>query len=400
MVLLRAGVSCENETMRYLFLIVSLLAWAGHCPGQALPIYSKDGKIVVQAPMAQRNYRSPVLVFTDRVRESLARSTGLTFSPKNGLLEIAIGSQTNRDTSVKSRRFRDPASGALKERIELPDPEGADLDRFRAAICAALLNLWVADHDRDPATPPATLPPWLGEGFARHTFRENRQQNLDRTLRLWSNACLPPAAGLWAADSTAAIREPAVAATLCGFLTKRDAESFHLKSLLLRVAAGEAWTPALLAKTLAGTDDLTAFDQWMDRLMLASVRTVVAPGMTTAGIARRFRSSLLLYPPVSVIVNDSFPEEMSFQQLALRANDPVYRSLALRHVQTVRLAAMGRDGTLLAVADAYEAFLMAIVKGAKPGVISRLLLTAEAKRTEMEQALAQGGPLRVPVAAR
>ena len=55
---------------------------------------------------------------------------------------------------------------------------------------------------------------------------------------------------------------------------------------------------------------------------------------------------------------------------------------------------------LPATVDAYEAFLMAVVKGAKPGVISRLLLTAEAKRAEMEQALAQGGPLRVPAAAR
>ncbi|MBP5319923.1 MAG: hypothetical protein J6334_02960 [Kiritimatiellae bacterium] len=390
---------------RPLFLIILLAVSAGRGFGQALPLYSRDGKIVVQSAMAQRNYRAPVLVFTDQVRQGLARTTGLTFSPQNGLLEVAIGSQTNRETAVRTRRYRDAVSGALKERIELPDPEGADLDRFRAAICDALLNLWMADHDPDPATPPATLPGWLAVGLARYANRENRQKYLDRTLRLWSNACLPAAPLLWSADSPAALKEPSVAVTLSGWvLTQRHAETRDqtrspLEQLLRKVAAGTAWSPDLVARILTGSPDLTGFDRWVDRQMLAEARTVAVPGMTTAGIARRFRSSLLLYPPVSAIFNDSFPEEMSFQQLALRANDPFFRSLALRQVQIVRLAAVGRDGTLLAVANAYEAFLLAVAKGAKPGEISRLLLVAEAKRGEMEEALAQEGTLRVPPAA-
>ena len=80
--------------------------------GAAMPVYSKDGRIVVQAPAARAAYRFPVMIFADRVRQSLTRTTGLEFTANNGQLEIAVGSATNREQTVRAIHFRDAATAS------------------------------------------------------------------------------------------------------------------------------------------------------------------------------------------------------------------------------------------------------------------------------------------------
>ena len=365
--------------------------------GAAMPVYSKDGRIVVQAPAARAAYRFPVMIFADRVRQSLTRTTGLEFTANNGQLEIAVGSATNREQTVRAIHFRDAATGAVKERIELPDPEGADLAKLKEAVCESLLRIWVADAQIDaPSVPPGKLPAWLAAGLAHYSERESRQPDLDRTLLLWSHACLPPAAELLELDSAAASAEPAVAGALTGWLLDKKNGVSALERMLRAAAAGREWDVREIAAHLAGSPDPAAFDVWLDRKMDDARRTVIVPGLTTKGMVRRFRSSLLLFPAVSDIIDAPLFNGVSFQDALRHASDPVYREAALRQAGLVKLAAMGRDGTFLAVSKAYEAFLLAFAKGRKPGELVKLLLAADDALRAMEAQTADGAELRLP----
>lgn len=364
----------------------------------AAPVYSQDGRIVVHAPRFRAAYRPPVLLFCDRARQELARASGLAFEPENGILEVAIGSRPARDARVLTSRFRDRATGAVKERIELPDPENADLALFRLAVCKAFLRLWVADAAPGPERPPAPLPAWLGDGLCRYAARGHRQADLDRVLLLWSNASLPLAEALFSEGSEAARKEPAVAAVLAGWMLDRRRGSSLLERCLRRAAAGERWDPGQAALFFTGAADPAAFDLCIDRKLLAARRTVSAPGATTDGILRRFRSSLLLYAPGSDKLTDSFSRGTGFREAILHAQEPAFRAAALRQAGRMRVAAVGRDGTLMEIAKAYERFLLAFASGKKkPGELMRLLAAAEALRREAERRTARGEVLREPV---
>jgi hypothetical protein len=359
----------------------------------ASPIYSGDGRIVVHAPMAKSLYRSPVLVFADRTRQDLSRATHMKFEPENGLLDIIIGNKSDGDKSVLSSRQKDSATGAVRERIELPDAEHADLGRLRVAVCTAFLRLWIVDAAPDPAK-AADLPDWLLEGLVRYLNRETRQQDLDRALLLWSRACLPPAAQLVATDSEAAGKEPAVAAVLAGWLLEKKATGAPLESILRDAARGEKWSVASASRLLAGDDDPFAFDECLDRKFLADGRKVIVPGVTTDGAVTRFRATLLLYTPLSDTFTYTSSFGKSFREAMAGADDPACRAEAFEQAGRVRLAAVGRDGTLLAVSEAYERFLLALARGGKPSELAQLLADAEVRRAAMEQRTAKGEVLR------
>ncbi len=358
----------------------------------ATPVYSKDGTVVVYAPASKAGYRAPVLVFVDRTREELKRATRLKFGSQACPLEIAIGGKSAGDTRVLTARLRD-REGGVRERIELPDPEAADLAKFRRAICAALLRAWMVDAGGTEAS-MRELPAWLVDGLVRYMDHEPRQADADRMLLLWSHACLPAAVELFAADSLAATREPAVAAMLASwFLEKRPALN-AFEALLRGAATGTAWRPEGAGLLLAGTDDPAAFDAALDLWLLSEGRVVIKPGLTTCGIVRRFRAHLLLYPAEYGKTLDPSRTWRTFQEAVALADDPVIRRGAAAKALELRMAAFGRDGMLLAVSDAYAAFLNALARGEKQGELSRLLMEAEGMRKELERRTAQGAVLQ------
>ena len=258
------------------------------------PVYSSDGTVAVFAPGHKAGYRMPVLTFVTQFSAELQRVLRLKLGSQLAPLEVAIGGQSDGDTRVLTARLRD-ADGVVRERIELPDPETADLDRFRRAVCVALLRGWMAEAGGTEAT-MQDVPAWLFDGLLRYLDRERRQADVDRTLLLWSRACLPPAAALIEADSLAATREPAVAAVLASWLLERRDGVSHLERLLRAAATGTPWSVGQAARLLAGEDDPAAFDAHVDWRLLAESRVVARPGLTTEGIVRRFRAHLLLYP--------------------------------------------------------------------------------------------------------
>lgn len=361
----------------------------------AQPLYSRDNAVTVSAPVSKAGYRAPVLLFVTRTREELERSLRLKLGSALCPLEVRIGDKSDGDRRVLSGRFREE-DGRLRERIELPDPEAADLSLFRRAIFVAMLRGWMVDAGGKDGT-MRDLPVWLIDGALRCASREARQADADRMLLLWSRACLPPAAELFAFDSAACAREPAVAAVLAAWLLEKRPDGVPFEALLRAAATGGGWDRKQVARLACGAEEDGAFDERFDRWLLSEGRQVIQPGVTTRGVARRFRAQLLLYPWDFGKTLPVRPGGLTCQEAAARGDDPAVRAAARRAVSGVRMAALGRDGTLLAVSDAYARFLEALAKGAKQGELSRLLVAAEGLRRDLERQTALGDVLRRPV---
>jgi len=356
--------------------------------GQAAPFYASDGAIAVYAPLSKAAYRAPVLSFANSRRDELQRALRMKLGTPECPLEIVIGGRSDGDTRVLTARLRDPAGG-VRERIELPDPEAADLAKFRRAVGFALLRArMVAIGGAEESM--RDLPVWLIDGALRHIDRDGRQADIDRVLLLWSRACLPPALELFAADSKAAKAEPAVAAVLAGwFIEKREGVNVF-EELLRGAATGVVWSPATAARLLAGTEDMVEFDRQVDRRFLAEGRAVVTPGLTSAGIVRRFRSTLLLAPACFGKLQSDKRAWYSLAEAIRRADDPYLRRTATEQALKVKMAAVGRDGMLIAVADAYALFMERLAAGDTPERLERLLADAELMRGALERVTAKG----------
>ncbi|HOE60507.1 MAG TPA: hypothetical protein P5125_05725 [Kiritimatiellia bacterium] len=361
-------------------------------------ITSRDGSIVVRAPVAMGSYRAPVLVFVDRTRDELARATRLKLVTPSCPLEIVIGNRRDGDTRVLGSRVREPGGGVF-ERIELPDPEAADLGRFRRAISLALLRAWMVEAGGREGV-MRDVPLWLVDGVVRHTGRETRQQDIDRTLLLWSRACLPPAAALFAMESVAASREPAVAAVLASWLLERRPDGLPFEKLLCAAAEGQEWRPDAVARILTGTEDPLAFDAALDLWFTALGRTVVKPGLTSSGIVRRFRSRLLLYPAFYGTTWGYERPYLTFREAAMRSAEPEVQRRAAVQARLIEMAAVGRDGMLLAVSEAYASFLQGVCSGEAQGELLRRLMEAEGMRRELELRTARGMVLQRADAGR
>jgi hypothetical protein len=385
---------CADVGLRCAGGALALLAWSA-CAGSgsmAAPIFSKDGSVAVYAPVSKAGYRAPVLVFVDRTRESLQRAVRLKLGTQVCPLEVAVGGNNNGDTRVLTARLRD-ADGSVRERIELPDPEAADLGLFRRAVCVALLRAWMVEAGGTDAT-MRDLPVWLVDGVVRFMDRDTRQPDVDRALLLWSHACLPAAEELFAEDSLAATREPAVAAVFAGWFLDKRPEGSPFEALLRGAAKGTAWSPARAARLLAGAEGWAAFDEAADARFLEVSRQVIKPGLTTRGIVRRFRAHLLLYPGDCGKLIEPGKACLTLQELACTQATPELRQIARNQAAKVRMAAFGRDGMLLAVSEAYALFLEAFARGAKPGELSNLLMKSEQLRGELERKTANGGVLQ------
>ncbi len=363
-----------------------------HTTMPATPVYSKDGTVVVYASSSKAGYRMPVLSFVSQCQDELQRVVRLKLGSQACPLEIAIGGQNNGDTRVLTARLRD-SGGGLRERIELPDPEAADLMKFKRAICVALLRAWMVDAGGTEET-MRDLPGWLIDGIVRYLDRETRPADVDRTLLLWSRACLPPAKDLFEAESLAAMREPAVSAVLASWFLEKRPEMNPLEALLRGAATGTEWKPEVAALLLAGTNDPYTFDNYVDGRLMGEGRVVAKLGLTTIGIMRRFRSHLLLYPSYYGKMLSNNHSWCTFQEAVTRSGDPDVRQSAAVQLVHVKTAAAGRDGMLLAVSEAYGVFLDALARGAKEGELSRLLMEAEGMRRDLETRTARGAVLQ------
>lgn len=352
----------------------------------APPVYSGDGAVIVFSSQKHKNYRGPILIFVNRTRQLFQTGLNLKFGSAKCPLEVRIGEKSDGDTSVLTARIRD-VNGNLREKIELPDPEAADLNRFRRAIAVAFLRIWMVNDGGTDQT-MKDLPGWLINGMLRYLQGVHRQTDLDRVYQLWSNACLPPADALYGFESYAARREPAVASVLAGWFLEKRGHAF--KILLKNAAHGAEWNvekaAAILAQDFAGD-----FDRILDMRFYALGKRVIKPGVTTPGILCRFRSELLLFPSDYGMMLPHTDFYCSFREAIDLSDRKEIRQAALDRALKIRAAAAGRDGALLALSESYAGFLRALASGKKSrSELLSLLSQAEAQRVDLENSLAAG----------
>jgi len=380
--------------------------------------------------MAMEGYRAPILMFVQRVREEFLRAAGLKVSVQDFALEVLVGNQRDGDTRVLSARVR-LSNGNVCERIELPDPEAADLERLKRCVGMALYRSWLVSVGGGEAV-LERLPAWLAEGAVRRMDVETWPSDVDRVLLLWSRARLPTAQDLLAAENAAAAAEPALGAVLADYLMNRKvsantappaasdaagvrnaaaasdaagvrnaaaasdaagvrnaAAASVLDAFIRDTSKEQPWTVEQVATLVTGRSDLSALDMDLDLWFAALGRKVLVPGLTTEGMLRRFRANLLIYPADYGKFFDQRKPWMTFQELAA-STDAEMRKAVAAHVLKLQMAVVGRDSTLLALADAYSQFLRAVATGKKPKEVNVLLMNAEAQRKGLEEALKGG----------
>ena len=360
----------------------------------AAPIFSNDRLICVRSSQAMAGYRTPVLLFTDNCRSEFFRATALTFTTPPATLEILIGNKRDGDTQVLSSRLRLSEQDIL-ERIELPDPEAADLSLLRQAIWTALYRSWLVVSSGGGEKTLTKLPLWLVDGTVRKMDKKTWASDIDRVLSLWSQASLPPARILLATKNGAAT-EPALGSVLVAYLSeRRGTEGKRPLDLLLKTAAeGGEWSPEKIAAAITGTPDLDKLDEELDLWLLALSKKVVLPGMTSEGVLQRFRASLLIYPSDYGKVFNSTRPYITLQELLKTQDDPILKKAALGQARRIGLAVIGRDAALIGVAQRYIAFLEGYAAGKKETELTQLLTLAETEQQALEQAVKGGKTVR------
>lgn len=359
----------------------------------AAPVTSHDGTLVVGAATETADFRLPVLTFVGEFRAELMRATGLQFGSRKRPVIVSLG-RAHGEKGAALSRVRD-VHGRLRQQVEVPDPDQVDLDELRVVLARAFVRDWLVETGGEgPAAGGAEPPEWLLRGLARRQVRESRMLDFEQTYRLWSRGRLPLLVDLLGSDSVAA-REPAVASVLAGYVCEGGAAAERLRTLLTPLATGGVWRAASVLKLLEPSGDAVAGERAWDAWLLAGGRTVMVPGVTPPGALRRFCSQLRLYPAdVAAPVADGW-RGIGPEALMAVADQPWARLLAARKQHQVRVAAFGRDGTLLGIAEAYAAFFDCLATRGPSEQAAVLLQAAHIRLRDAAQQAAAGKILSV-----
>ena len=349
--------------------------------------------ICVRSSIAMAGYRTPVLLFVDNARADFFRAARLSFTNPPAPINVFIGNQKNGDKRVLSSRIRLSHEEVI-ERIELPDPEAADLLQVRRAVWLGFYRSWLVSTGNGQESTLTKLPTWMAEGVIRKMDQPTWTADIDRVLSLWSHAALPSAAEMLAAKN-GSDTEPALGTVMVAYLSERKTPETKpvLDGLIKAAAQGNDWTPERICTAITGTSDLEKLDADLDLWLLTLAQKVVKPGATTQGVVERFRSSLLIYPSDYGKFFDHSKPCITFQELVQYAQDPLFRQAAVGQAKWIRMGAIGRDERLNDLAESYVAFLQAFASGKKTGEMIRLLMQAEAQRRELEQTVRDGKTL-------
>lgn len=358
------------------------------------PVYSRDNAFVILASGENADYRLPVLQFADELRRVLSRALDVPLGMPESPVTLVI-SNVPGETGAVCKRVRD-VTGNWREQVEMGDPERVDLDVLRVALLRALLRAWLAVA-AEPGSTPTEPPDWFLRGLVRTTQRSERQPDLEKVLMLWSHGRLPPVPDLLAADPPDAMREPALSAVLVAWMSERDSGAARMRALLTHLASGGAWSADALLPILRPAGDIAHVDEDWDRWLTAKGRSVLEPGVTTAGVLRRFRQQLVVFPADFDVPLAEGWRARPLVELLPYAAAPWMAQLATAKASQVRLAALGRDGALYAVAEAYAGFFDALARQEPAGVLQMRLQSADRLLTAAEAATAAGQTLREPV---
>lgn len=361
------------------------------------PIYSRDSAFVVFSSAANADYRLPVMQFADELRRALSQLLNVPLGTQESPVDLVIGDAPG-ETQVRGKKIQD-VMGRWREQIEFGDPELVDLDDLRLALARALLRAW-SRTAAEPGATPTEPPEWFLRGLVRAAQRTGRQHDYDTVFQLWSQGRLPPVMELLAAEPAVAMREPALAAVLATWLSERSSGGERMRRLLLHLAAGGAWSGEALPPVLWPDVNPGQIDENWDRWLGARGRAILEPGVTTAVMLRRFRLQLAVYPADFDAPLAQGWRARSLPDLLPYADAPWMKRLADAKSVQLRAAALGRDGTLHAVAEAYAGFFTALAQREPAGVLQTRLRAADRLLAAAENALVAGQSLQAPVPSK
>ena len=274
--------------------------------------------------------------------------------------------------------------------VRIPDPITPDADDLRFALTAAIVR--TALYNRAPQGATVTEPPvWFVRGLARYGDRRRNGSDFEAAYTLWSCARLPGAGELWQAERSPGETFPAVAAQLvawCGTGAERQA---RWGAWFDHLARGGAWSPDKVAEIWIGRADLAALDADWDDWMIARTRRVFDIGTTPAGVVRRFRALLLLYPWECAIYNPAIVQGGTPLAWCVENPDsPGLRQAAKAKALQMVMHGAGRDPAFRELMTAYAAVLNRMAAGASATELSGEWRRAEAMRSAIEAAGADG----------
>lgn len=358
------------------------------------PVYSRDNTFVILSSAVNADYRLPVLQFAEELRRALSQTLSVSLGAPETPLTLVIADVPG-ETGVRCRQIQD-VMGHWREQVEIGDPERVDLDDLRVALARGLLRAWLR-VTAGPEHVPTAPPEWFLRGLTRAVQRPARLADIEKVLALWSHGQLPPVTELLAADPAAALREPSLSAVLVTWMSERESGGERMHRLLQHLAAGGAWSPDELLPIIQPGMSAARSDEDWDRWLGIRGRSVLEPGVTTAGMLRRFRLQLAVFPADHGAPLTEAWRARTLADLLPHADAPWMKQLTDAKAVQLRAAAMGRDSTLGAVAEAYIGFLDALARHEPVGVLQTRLYAADRLLSAAETATASGSTLHQPV---
>ena len=337
--------------------------------------------------------RPAIRAFAQNVQRELHYSLGFPF-PAEGAPDIIFEIGYARPFSLASghRLFRLP-SGRIRAVVIVPDPAVPDLEQFRFAIVAAIFRAEL--HSRaSRGTRPGEPPEWFVRGLAALTAPNNRGNLFEQAYGQWAHARLDAAQWLFRADSRAATL-PAVASQLAGWCAERSSRRERWSKLLDSLAKGDQWSPALLARVFADSENPSALDDSFDTWMASRDHRVFSPGMTSGGTLSRMRLALIVFPSELDFDPDSGFDGKAYLPLSWYAQNPGLpgvSKLLLGRASAFRRTAIGRDAKFQQLCSLYAD---ALETSARKGwfYASAYWLAAEDLRADLEARVAAGETL-------
>ena len=350
-------------------------------------------RLVFRSTKGAAPSRPAIRAFAQGVQRELHYTLGFPF-PAEGAPDVAveIGYARPFAFSAGHRLFRLPG-GKIKATVVVPDPEVPDQEQFRFALVAAIFRAEL--HSRAArGTRPGEPPEWFVRGLAALTVQKDRGSLFEQAYGQWAHARLDAAQWLFRADSRAATL-PAVASQLAAWCAERSNRRERWSALLDALAKGEKWSPALVSRVFADSDDQSALDGAFDAWMSARCRRVFSPGTTSGGTLSRMRLALVAFPSELGFDPDSGFDGKAFLPLSWYAQNPGLpgvSKLLLGRASAFRRAAIGRDAEFQQLCSLYAD---ALETAARKGwfYASAYWLAAEDLRADLEVRVAAGETL-------
>ncbi len=381
----RRGMTFHRSSLR--FIVAAALA-AASVAAQQTP-----ARLDFRITKGATPFRPAIREFIRSVQRELHYSLGIPCpAPQSPDLLVEIGFARPFALASGHSLLRSP-SGKIRPVVCIPDACVTDWNALRFDIVAAIFRAEL--HSRAVRGAPVTEPPvWFVRGLARLTDSAGRGDSFEHAYGQWAHARLDAAQWLFRAESRAD-RLPDVAAQLVAWCVDQPDRSQRWSALLDALAAGEAWTSALIARVFADSDDIKALGTSFDIWMASRARRIFSPGTTSGGTLARARLLLLVFPgeldwnPNSGFDGKAF---LPLSWYAANSGLPNVAALLHRRASAFRRAAIGHDSDFRLLCSLYaKALDTAAERGWRHA--SADWLAAEELRTDLETRVSAGETL-------